>query len=357
MTWRVVEISSCSKLDLKMNYMVIRNVNGTQKVFIPEIAVLIIENTACSLTAALLCELSRQNVKVVFCNERRNPYGELMPYFGTHDSAEKLVIQASWPKDLADNVWARIVSMKISNQSRVLRINGHIEEANMLKTYADSVVPGDVTNREGHAAKVYFNALFGKDFCRRDDDPINSALNYGYSIILSAVNRDISALGYTTMIGVFHSNNANVFNLGSDLMEPFRPIVDEHVTSMNFAEFGSEQKTKILGILNIIVTVDGKKQYLLNAIRIFVQSFFNAMESRDESFLKGYEVLANEGEVHESDRILRPSCRDKSESQILFQVQKIPSDRWLHHDAEVCIFQSCSECTRLRCSDLPHPGP
>lgn len=79
MTWRIVEISSNSKLDLKLNYMVVRNEDGIKKVFIPEIAILIIESTAISMTAALLCELSRHNIKIIFCDEKRNPYGELTP--------------------------------------------------------------------------------------------------------------------------------------------------------------------------------------------------------------------------------------------------------------------------------------
>lgn len=84
----------------------------------------------------------------------------------------------------------------------------------------------------GHAAKVYFNALFGMDFTRTEESSINAALNYGYGILLSAFNREIVLNGYITQLGLFHNNMFNQFNLGSDLMEPFRTIVDQKVRDM-----------------------------------------------------------------------------------------------------------------------------
>lgn len=209
MTWRIVEVSSNSKLDLKLNYLVVRNEDGIKKVFIPEIAVLIIESTAISMTAALLCELTRQEVKIIFCDEKRNPYGELAPYYGTSDCVEKRRLQVAWTEETMALTWSEIVRHKILNQSFVLENNGHLQESTMLKGYAEEILPGDTSNREGHAAKVYFNALFGMGFSRRDDDAANSALNYGYAVLLSAVNRSIVALGYSTVHGIFHDNGSN----------------------------------------------------------------------------------------------------------------------------------------------------
>lgn len=99
----------------------------------------------------------------------------------------------------------------------------------MLYEYITQIEFGDATNREGHAAKVYFNALFGLDFTRSAENSINSALNYGYSLLLSTCARETALNGYITQIGLFHDNIFNQFNLASDLMEPFRPIVDNLV--------------------------------------------------------------------------------------------------------------------------------
>ena len=118
MTWRVVVIASNSKLDLKLNYLVIRS-ETIRKVHLSEISVLMIESTAVSMTSMLLCELSRRKIKVIFCDESHNPYGELITYGSAHDSVDKLRMQINWGDAIKSRVWAKIVKEKINNQSRV----------------------------------------------------------------------------------------------------------------------------------------------------------------------------------------------------------------------------------------------
>lgn len=291
MTWRIVVISTNCKLDLKLSYMVIRG-SELKKIHISEIAVLILENTAISLTAALLCELNRKKIKVIFCDEARNPYGELIPYYGSHDSSEKIRQQINWDKTATYNVWTRIVKEKIKKQRDLLLERGHQEPAGMLDTYIDEVCMGDVSNREGHAAKVYFNAIFGQGFSRRADSPINSALNYGYSILLSACNREIVASGYLTQLGIFHDNVYNPFNLGSDLMEPFRPIIDRRVLDIMPSEMNSEVKREVASVMNVVVRIAEKENYLLNAIRIYVKSVFDAINEKNDSLIEFYDYEA-----------------------------------------------------------------
>ena len=163
-------------------------------------------------------------------------------------------------------------------------------EAGMLKGYIDEIELGDETNREGHAAKVYFNALFGKEFSRNADNVINSALNYGYSIILSAFNREITSNGYITQLGLFHDNMFNNFNLASDLMEPFRTLIDRFVREKNYRIFTSEQKREIIGILNESVIINNTEQYVTNAVKIYCRSVFDAIEENDVSLIRFYRV-------------------------------------------------------------------
>ena len=277
-------VSGIAKLDLRLNYLVIRG-RDLRKIHLSEISLLIIENTAVSLTAALLCELSKRKIKVVFCDERRNPYGELMPYYGSHDSTEKLRVQIKWKADNKQSVWREIVRGKIINQRNVLS-KYEREQYSMLDEYAAKVELNDSTNREGHATKVYFNALFGKDFTRHNNDPINSCLNYGYSVILSVVNRDIVSAGYFTQLGIFHDNTYNQYNLGSDLMEPFRPFVDDLVVEMGPGDITSTEKRRLIDLLNKEVTIDGKKNYLTNAIGIYCRSVLDSVCSGDLSVIK-----------------------------------------------------------------------
>lgn len=298
MSFRVVVISTSAKLDLKLNHLVVRNDTIT-KILISEIAVLLLESTATSITSALLCELVRNKVKIIFCDEKRNPISELLPYYGSHDTSLKIRMQNAWKDEIKESVWTAIVIEKIRKQMELLQ-QLELEEYHMLKQYMEDVTYYDETNREGHAAKVYFNALFGKSFARTSENPINSALNYGYSLILSAMNREIVASGYLTQIGLFHDNMFNQFNLSCDLMEPFRPIIDQKVKEMNPILFGKEEKMQLVALLNQQVYIDNQKQYLLNAMKIYVRSIFDVLNEVENAQIK---VYRNELSVYESHRI------------------------------------------------------
>ena len=280
MSWRTVVIRSRAKLDYKMNYLVVRKLEETSKIFIDEIHTLIIESTAVSLTAALLNELTKNKVKIIFCDEKRNPSSELIGYYGSHDTSAKYRSQISWSQSIKEKVWTEIVREKIKNQSKLLKELGH-EEYVMLEEYYKQVELFDTTNREGHAAKVYFNALFGKGFSRSDEEPINSALNYGYAILLSAINREIVSMGYMTQFGLFHDNMFNQFNLSCDLMEPFRIFVDRKIISMNIGELNSKAKLRIIDAMNDTIDIDGQNMYFNNALKIYCKSVFDALNNSD----------------------------------------------------------------------------
>ena len=246
-----------------------------------------LQSTAVSMTSYLLSELIKNKIKVIFCDEKRNPVSELIPYYGSHDTSAEIRKQTEWTKEEKALIWTEIVSEKIKQQALLLeRYNK--KEAMMLYGYMEEVEYGDVTNREGHAAKVYFNALFGKSFTRTDETPVNAALNYGYSIILSIFNREIVASGYLTQIGLFHDNMFNPFNLASDFMEPFRPLVDEMVANMQPEKFDKEEKHRLLTVLNKEVEIAGKKEVLGNAIKIYCKSIFDALNDKDISLIRFY---------------------------------------------------------------------
>lgn len=287
MSWRTVVITRQAKLEEKLNYLYVRDAESTTKIHLSEISVLMIESTAVSLTASLLCELSKRKIKVIFCDEKRSPQSELVSYNDGCDTSLKLKKQIAWTEDFKKAVWTEIVREKILMQANLL-YEMEKEECDMLYRYIDEICFGDSTNREGHAAKVYFNSLFGKDFTRQNDSPTNAALNYGYSLILSCFNREIVALGYTTKLGLFHDNMFNCFNLSSDLMEPFRPLVDREVCTMFGDAFGKEEKAQLLGVLNQNVQFCGKSQTVANAIRLYCKCVTDALCENDLGKLRFY---------------------------------------------------------------------
>ena len=285
MSWRTVVITKRCKLDLKMGFMVMRAENVT-RVFLDEIAVLIIESTAVSLTAILLEALVRRKVKVIFCDGKHLPLAELMPYSAHFSSPMKLQIQTAWDADLKAAVWSTVISEKMRLQANFLTELGQAKEAGMIRGYLAQLEPLDPTHREAHAAKVYFSAVFGNSFKRDEDTPLTAALNYGYSILLAAVSREIAACGYSTQLGLFHHNVFNGFNLASDLMEPFRVFVDRKVHGMRPETFGTDEKHSLVTLLEDTVVVDSEKQTLLNAVRMYVRSVFDMLETGDFSRFK-----------------------------------------------------------------------
>ena len=287
MTWRTVVIRERAKLDYSLNFMTVRQEAGVRKISLGEIYMVIVENTAVSLTAVLLNELVKNKIKVVFCDEKRNPSSELIQYYGSHDTSLKYKNQLEWSKENKEKIWTRIVYEKIFNQMQFLK-KLNKEEYRLLKQYLSELEWNDSTNREGFAAKVYFNALYGMDFSRNKECFINAALDYGYSIILSAFNREIVASGYFTQLGFCHRNPFNKFNLSSDFMEPFRILVDEEVYNLEGTEFTKDHKNKLINILNKTIMIDDKNQTVANAIKIYCRSLFSALTENDLEYVKMY---------------------------------------------------------------------
>lgn len=287
MTWRTVVIRERAKLDYSLNFMTVRQEAGVRKISLGEIYMVIVENTAVSLTAVLLNELVKNKIKVVFCDEKRNPSSELIQYYGSHDTSLKYKNQLEWSKESKERIWTRIVYGKIFNQMQFLK-KLNKEEYRLLEQYLSELEWNDSSNREGFAAKVYFNAIYGMDFSRNKECFINAALDYGYSIILSAFNREIVASGYFTQLGLCHRNPFNKFNLSSDFMEPFRILVDEEVYKLEGTEFTKNHKNKLINILNKTVIIDDKNQTVANAIKIYCRSLFSALAENDLEYMKMY---------------------------------------------------------------------
>ena len=178
MGFRTLVITKRAKLNLTMGFLEIRG-EETLKVFLDDIDILIIDNQAVSMTAALVTELIKKKIKIIFCDDKRNPQSEIIPYYGSGDCSRKIKTQIAWQDDIKTKVWTSIVREKIIKQSDFLLELEKEREYKLLKQYIDDLSYGDKTNREGLAAKVYFNALFGMDFNRNEDIPRNAALNYG----------------------------------------------------------------------------------------------------------------------------------------------------------------------------------
>ncbi len=287
MGFRTVVVSTHSKLELSLNYLVFKTPDEVKRINIDEIQTLIIESTAVAITTSLLSELVRKKIKVIFCNEKKTPVSELVPYYGDSISFKRIKQQMSWTDEIKDLVWKEIIIEKIKNQARVLKDISE-EDSNSLLEYSKDVVEGDLTNREGHAAKFYFNRVYGEGFTRNNNSDINKYLNYGYTLVLSQFSKAIVAKGYLTQLGIHHIGETNYFNLACDFMEPVRPFIDKRVKDLTNENF----KEKLVEVLSETFVYDEQKQTLSNAISLYVSSLLNALALQDPSkinFIKEYE--------------------------------------------------------------------
>lgn len=187
MSWRTIVVTNRCKLSYKNNYLIIRNEENNM-IHLSEIGTIVIDSTLVSITTYLLAELVKRKIKILFCDEKRNPISELIPLYGSHNTSKRVIAQVNWDKPLKAIIWSKIIKNKINNQAKLLAIHEK-DQALILHGYAKEVKIDDLSNREGHAAKVYFNSIFGKEFIRHRSDDINVALDYGYSILVSSINK------------------------------------------------------------------------------------------------------------------------------------------------------------------------
>lgn len=281
MSFRTVVISNRSKLSYKNRFLVVKQDNDEKYVHLSEIDTIIVDSISVSISTYLLKELSDSKINIIFCDEKHNPFGELSSYYSSHNTSKKIQKQINWLKENKDKMWQNIIKNKIINQALMMKkINSNKYE--LLLTYIEDVLSADKTNREGHAAKVYFNELFGKDFVRNESDNINAALNYGYAILLSTINKEVISNGYLTQMGIHHKNEFNEFNLSCDLMEPFRIVIDNFVYYNQEKELNTEFKLDIVNIFNSRYTYENKKYTLKDIIKLYVKNTLEALDEPDK---------------------------------------------------------------------------
>ena len=234
-------------------------------IHISEIDIILLETTDITLTTMLVKRLMDENILVIFCDDKRLPKARLEAYSGRHDSSLQLGKQLVWNPDIKAKTWTSIIHQKIINQGLFLERIGAKKKSETIFRLAEELQVLDTTNREGHAARVYFNTLFGKSFTRKSENDINAALDYGYSLVMSMFARELVVAGCMTQLGLKHANQFNEYNLASDIMEPFRPVVDEVVYEHQQDSFRIIKRA-LLEILREPIQYGKNQVYLTNII-------------------------------------------------------------------------------------------
>lgn len=276
MGWRTVVVNTHSKLSYKNNHLIFKDASRTELIHLSEVDILLLETTDIVLSTMLIKRLVDENILVIFCDDKRLPTAMLMPYYARHDSSLQLSNQITWSEDVKAEVWTTIIAQKILNQAMYLGDCGFFEKSQSVIDLYNGLELFDPSNREGHAARICFNTLFGNDFSREQDNDINAALDYGYTLILSMFAREVVVCGCMTQFGLKHANQFNQFNLASDVMEPFRPIIDRIVYENRNNDF-VKIKRELFTIFSDTFLYNGKEMYLSNIVSDYTKKVIKTL--------------------------------------------------------------------------------
>ena len=286
MTWRTVHVRDSEQMRLKLDNLLIKKHGMEVTIPLSDISMVVAEGGDTIVTLRLLSAFSKYNVVLVVCDQNHLPTGIYLAQNGHFRAYKKQLNQLGWTDKQKDKMWQMITYMKIANQLDLLiTLDKSDESIKLLADYLEHIEPGDKTNREGHAAKVYFNELFGKKFVRvtqQEADVINAGLNYGYAIVRAQMARIVAGYGLNPIVGVFHKNEYNSFNLVDDLMEPFRQIVYYCVyCNLQEADYLKySHRLELVNLLNARVKLGNENCAVVNAMDKYVKEFMRNMDSK-----------------------------------------------------------------------------
>lgn len=282
MSHRVIYIEKCENLKLYLdNLKVIIN---DKDILIPlsDIMILVIDNYKAVLSAHLINKLADNNVCTILCGVDHLPNTMIIPTNGNFAQSGNMSKQILWNEERKQLLHQLIVKAKINNQIEILKKHNKEESViQRLKEFSEEVTLGDLGNREGLAAKMYFRELYGEDFIRMDETVINAGLNYGYAIFRSLITSIIVAKGYIPNFGLFHKGKQNMYNLSDDIIEVFRPIIDNYVY-MNLMDeilFKQKHREELIQLTTKKLIIDEQKQSVANAIYIYFESILKVIDS------------------------------------------------------------------------------
>jgi CRISPR-associated protein Cas1 len=257
---------------------------------IEDIGVVVLDHSRITITQSAIAELLKNNVALITCDATHHPTGLMLNLDGNTLQSKRFIHQIEATAPLKKQLWQQTVKQKINNQGAILQKQDR-EQADMLYAMARQVRSGDPENFEGRAAAIYWQNLFGKEknFIRdREGHHPNAWLNYGYAILRANVARALVGSGLLPTLGIHHRNQYNAYCLADDLMEPYRPYVDEQVCSM-MAQFSDSDgeltpiiKQALLQIPVLDVSIEGRKSPLMLALQQSSASLSKCFEGKEK---------------------------------------------------------------------------
>lgn len=266
LVWKLPEVEHCENLSEDFKAEAVRTIP------IEDIGVVLLDNKQITITQGLLAALLDNNCAVITCDQRSMPVGMLLPLEGHNTQRERFTHQIEASLPLRKQLWQQTIRQKIANQEVVLRTHTNTE-TRCMKKWAEDVRSGDPDNLEARAATYYWKNLFAReipDFLRgREGEPPNNLLNYGYAVLRAIIARALVSSGLLPTLGIHHHNRYNAYCLADDIMEPYRPYVDELVLEIvrgeDYVELTRDLKARLLSIPVLDVVINGQRSPLMVA--------------------------------------------------------------------------------------------
>jgi len=275
-------------LSIKYNQLVITDKNTGEESQRPveDLGFVVLDDQQITFTQSVIQHLADNNVAVVFCNKKHHPASMLF-HLDTHQTqTEHFRAQVDASKPLKKQLWKQTVKAKIRNQAALLDFVG--EEGDPLRYMARQVKSGDTSNEEANASQHYWNYLFEEEFYRRRyGSPPNNLLNYGYTILRAAVARALMGSGLLPTLGIHHRNRYNSYCLADDIMEPYRPYIDQNVWELVQAgcsgqeDLSMELKSELLDTLTCDIIIGDKKRPLMVGLSETTASLARCFKGED----------------------------------------------------------------------------
>ena len=294
--FRILEITQPSELHVTANQLTVEQEpepKKKRKITVPleDLELIICTGANIRVSTMALSVLSENKVGLVIIGKDYMPSSIVLPYDANVRNASIAKTQLNMSTEIKGQLWQKIVQKKIENQAKCLTLLG-LDGTKDLMQMLPQVNPDDPENIEGIAAKCYFKQ-FHPGLVRRNDDPINSVLNYGYAIVRNTIIRDVVCAGFYPAIGIHHEGPFNGFNLADDLIEPWRAMVDvvAHDIVSSQTNLSREQRKLLTLVLHNACMINGEKNTISNGINIMIQSFKTAIEENNVELIKLPDIL------------------------------------------------------------------
>lgn len=285
MGWRIVYIENAAKLSLNLDCLQVKYMQRKYNINLDEISSVVIEDYKCVITARLLSRFCEEGINVIFTKINKMPVGALHSLDNNSRTAKVSKKQLEVSKERKRLVWKQIIEIKLNNQAATL---DHFKlNSKYIKKYATEIELGDISNKEGQAARLYFKIMFGKDFTRDQEILVNYCLNYSYQLVRSKLAQELVSRGIHPAFGIFHRGEYNYFNLADDIIEPYRPIVDAYIREVlmddKYTFLSPKLKDELLEIFILKITIGSSQMKLIDSIKLYVNNVLNCIFSEGDT--------------------------------------------------------------------------